>query len=133
MKRIIALSLFFGLYGAAAAQEAGTPPQGMRGTVINLPDISALGNITGYLSDDKSDAGRNELGINEVETAFQGYIYPEMRADIILAIHKHDGEYESEICEAKASFLNLAPGLSGELGKIHLDFGRVNPSPAYGG
>ncbi len=115
------------LAAAAAAEEsAGTPPQGMRGTALNLPDVSALANITGYVSDDKSDTGRNELGVNEVETAFQGYIYPEMRADLILAIHKHDGEYESEICEAKASFLRLADGLSAEMGKIHVDFGRVN-------
>ncbi|HNW44560.1 MAG TPA: hypothetical protein PKI19_08645 [Elusimicrobiales bacterium] len=126
MKKIFLLSVFLAFTGIAGAQEAGTPPQGMRGTALNLPDISALGNITGYLSDDKSDTGRNELGIHEVETAFQGYIYPEMRADIILAIHKHDGSYESEICEAKASFMNLAAGLSGEMGKVHIDFGRVN-------
>ncbi len=104
----------------------GTPLQGMRGKTVNLPDISALGNIIGYLSDDPTDSDKNQLSLNEVETAFQGYIYPEMRADIILAIHKHDGDYESEICEAKASFLNLGYGLSGEMGKIHIDFGKIN-------
>ena len=127
MRKFLFIAVFLSITtSVAGAQETGTPPQGMRGTPANLPDVSALGNITGYLSDDKSDTGRNELGINEVETAFQGYIYPEMRADIILAIHKHDGKYESEICEAKAGFLRLAEGLSGEMGKIHLDFGRVN-------
>jgi hypothetical protein len=128
MKKILFISIFLSVIAsvAGAQESAGTPLQGMRGTPANLPDVSALGNITGYLSDDKSDAGRNDLGVNEVETAFQGYIYPEMRADIILAIHKHDGSYESEICEAKASFLKLAEGLSGEMGKIHLDFGRIN-------
>ena len=132
MKKILFISIFMSVIASVAgAQEAGTPPQGMRGTPLNLPDVSALGNITGYLSDDKTDTGRNDLGINEVETAFQGYIYPEMRADIILAIHKHDGKYESEICEAKASFLKLAEGLSGEMGKIHLDFGRINKLHAH--
>ncbi|MEF3280956.1 MAG: hypothetical protein K6357_08350 [Elusimicrobiota bacterium] len=104
----------------------GTPPQGMRGKPINLPDVSALVNIVGYTSDDKKDEGRNDLYINEVETAFQGYIYPEMRADIILAIHKHGDEYETEICEAKASFLNLGYGFSAEIGKVHIDFGKLN-------
>lgn len=129
MKKLVMflfLAASFAAFAKAQTEAAGTPPQGMRGTPANLPDVSALGNITGHLSSDKSDTGRNELGINEVETAFQGYIYPEMRADIILAIHKHDGEYESEICEAKAGFLKLTEGLSGEIGKIHLDFGRIN-------
>ncbi len=104
----------------------GTPLQGMRGTPLNLPDISVVVNMIGYLSDYKKDKNRNEIFINEVETAFQGYIYPEMRADVILALHKHEENYEAEICEAKASFLNLGYGFSGEVGKIHLDFGKIN-------
>jgi len=103
-----------------------TPLPGMRGKPINLPDVSALGNIVGYTSDDKSDKGKNDLLLNEVETAFQGYVYPDVRADIILAIHKHDEEYESEICEVKINFQNLGYGFSGEAGKIHIDFGKVN-------
>jgi len=126
MRKFMVLLLMLGACGLAAAQEMGTPPQGMRGAALNLPDVSALANIVGHTSDDKGDADRNSLDLGEVETAFQGYIYPEMRADIILAIHKHDGAYESEICEAKASFLHVADGLSAEMGKIHLDFGRVN-------
>ncbi len=131
MKKIFFVLVFSGLISFLKAQEnslisEGTPLQGMRGRAINLPDISALANITGHSSDDRKDENRNQLLIEEVETAFQGYIYPQMRADIILAIHSHDAEYESEICEAKASFLNLGYGFSGEAGKIHLDFGKIN-------
>jgi len=100
-----------------------TPLPGMRGRPINLPDVSALGNIVGYTSDDKKDKDRNNLLLDETEMAFQGYIYPDLRADLIIAINS-DGK--TEVCEGKASFQNLGYGFSGEAGKIHIDFGKVN-------
>ncbi len=106
--------------------ESATPLPGMRGTPLNLPDISVVGVLDGHVSDDKTDSAKDRLELSDVETAFQGYIYPEMRADVFLAIHRHDGEYEAEICEAKASFLHLADGLGGEAGKIHVNFGKLN-------
>ncbi len=63
--------------------------------------------------------------------SFQGYIYPKMRADVFLALHKHDDGYEAEICEAKASFLEVLPGLSAQAGKINVDFGRINKFHAH--
>jgi len=131
MNKIIVLSLFLGLYGAVCAQESGTPPQGMRGTPANLPDISLIGVIEGHTSSDKSDDTRGMLQFNEVETAFQGYIYPEMKADVFLALHKHDEEYASEICEAKVSFLRLAEGLSAEVGKVNAEFGKLNKAHSH--
>ena len=131
MKKIIALSLYFGLCCASAAQETGTPPQGMRGTPANLPDISLIGVIDGHTSSNKSDETRNMLQFSEVETAFQGYIYPEMKADVFLALHKHGEEYASEICEAKVSFLSLAGGLSAEVGKVNAEFGKLNKAHSH--
>ena len=106
--------------------ESAAPPQGMRGRPINLPDISVIGVIDGHLSDDRRDASRNRLGFGEVEAAFQGFIHPEMRADVFLAIHRHGSHYEAEICEAKVSFLRVFEGLSVEVGKIHVNFGKLN-------
>lgn len=131
MRKVIALSLFFGLCGAAAAQEAGTPPQGMRGTPANLPDISVIGVIEGHTSSNKADDTRGRLEFKEVETAFQGYIYPEMKADVFLALHKHGDEYASEICEAKVSFLRLASGLSAEVGKVNAEIGKLNKAHSH--
>lgn len=132
MKKILVISMFLSvLASVAGAQETGTPPQGMRGTPANLPDISLIGVIDGHTSSDKSDDTRDKLEFNEVETAFQGYIYPEMKADVFLALHKHDGEYESEICEAKVSFLKLAEGLSAEAGKVHVEFGKLNKAHSH--
>jgi hypothetical protein len=124
---ILLMLLFMSLtVGAQETTGTATPPPGMRGRPVNLPDISAIGVMNGYLSDDKLDKDRNKLEFDEIETAFQGYIYPEMKADVFLALHKHRDEYEAEICEAKVSFLHLADSLAGELGKIHVNFGKLN-------
>ncbi len=131
MRKIIVFVLILGACGRAAAQAGGTPPQGMRGTPANLPDISVIGVIEGHVSSDKSDETRNKLEFSEVETAFQGYIYPEMKADVFLALHKHAEEYASEICEAKVSFLRLADGLSAEVGKVHAEFGKLNKAHTH--
>ncbi|MFA5137699.1 MAG: hypothetical protein WC728_00585 [Elusimicrobiota bacterium] len=142
-------SVFFigawvGLMGAASAQEpasapefstgrmeAAAPPPGMRGKPINLPDISVIGVLAGHLSDEESDRTKERFEFEEVETAFQGFLYPEMRADVFLALHKHGSEYEAEICEAKATFLHLAEGLSASVGKLHVDFGKLNKAHTH--
>jgi len=108
------------------SMESAAPPQGMRGRPINLPDISLIGVLDGHLSDERSDTTKDRLEFREVETAFQGFIYPEMRADVFLALHKHEAKYEAEICEGKVSFLRLAEGLGAEVGKIHVNFGKLN-------
>ena len=41
-----------------------------------------------------------------------------MRADIFLAMHKHEGNVEAEICEGYVSFLKIFDNLSGKIGKI---------------
>jgi hypothetical protein len=131
MKKILVLVLMtFMSFSILSAEENisntmtdSTPLPGMRGKPINLPDVSALGNIVGYTSDNKKDKDRNNLLLEETEMAFQGYIYPDLRADLIIAINS-DGK--TEVCEGKASFQNLGYGFSGEVGKIHIDFGKVN-------
>jgi hypothetical protein len=103
-----------------------TPPPGMRGVVPNLPDISVIGDFHYKLSTDKEDNTKDKLVIEEIETAFQGYLYPNIRADVFLAIHKHDEHVKPEISEAKVSFQKLIHNLSLEVGKIHVNFGKLN-------
>lgn len=103
-----------------------TPLSGMRGVVANLPDISVTGNFYYKFSTDKEDTIKDKLVIEEIETAFQGYLYPDIRADIFLAMHKHEEHIEAEMCEAKISFQKLIHGLSLEVGKIHVNFGKLN-------
>jgi hypothetical protein len=108
------------------ADTGATPLPGMRGTPNNLPDISVIGDITGKLSSDKNDIDRNKILVREIELALQGYIYPEMRADVFLAMHRHGSIIEPEICEAYVGFLSIINGLSLKAGKQHIDFGKIN-------
>ena len=103
---------------------AGLP--GMRGVPSNIPDVSVVGDFYGKVSNNETDNERNKLTIREIELALQGYIYPGMRADVFLAMHKHEDHIEPEICEAKVSFLKLFDNFTAEVGKIHINFGKIN-------
>jgi hypothetical protein len=93
----------------------------------NLPAISVIGDLTAQTSSDKTYADRNRVTLREIELALQGYLYPQMRADIFLAMHRHDGAFEPEVCEASVSVLHLFfDGLGLQAGKIHVDFGKLN-------
>ena len=103
-----------------------TPLPGMRGTPANIPDVSLVGDMCGKLSDDTNDNDRNKIFIREIEFALQGYLYPEMRADAIMAFHRHGDHVEAEICEGYVSFFNILGGFNLIAGKRHIDFGKVN-------
>ncbi|MBN1130067.1 MAG: hypothetical protein JXA71_13835 [Chitinispirillaceae bacterium] len=111
------------LLGLAAA----LLPASLFGAATNLPDISVLGDLTAQTSTDEDYPGRNQVTLREIELAFQGYLYPEIRADIFLAMHRHEGAFEPEVCEASVSFLRLFfDGLGMQAGKVHIDFGKLN-------
>ncbi|MDI6786168.1 MAG: hypothetical protein QMD92_05600, partial [bacterium] len=126
-KYLIILILLFST--SVFAQEMMTSPaalSGMQGVPVNLPDISVVGDIVGKITDDKGDEDRNTIRIREIELALQGFIYPQMRADIFLAMHRHDDHVEAEICEAYVSFLKVLKDLSIQVGKHHINFGKIN-------
>ncbi|MBU3956253.1 hypothetical protein KJ633_07300 [bacterium] len=102
------------------------PLSGMSGMSSNLPDISVIGDFYGKASNSKDDTVKDKLTIRSIELSLQGYLYPEMRADIFLAMHKHGEIVEAEICEGYVSFLKLFNNLSGKIGKVHVDFGKIN-------
>ncbi|MFH1563771.1 MAG: hypothetical protein ABIF11_10220 [Nitrospirota bacterium] len=131
-KYLIGFLSIFMLYGgqifAQKTEEMTAPaaPQGMRGIPINIPDISVMGDIVGKVTSNKSDEDRNTVHIREIELALQGFIYPQMRADAFLAMHRHGDEVEAEICEAYVSFLKVLGDLSIQVGKPHINFGKIN-------
>lgn len=114
------------IYGNTAVMAGPAQPSGMRGTASDLPDISVVGDIVGKLSNVGNDADRDKLQLRSVEFAYQGYVYPEMKANVILAFHKHEGAIESEIEEANVLFTNLYRGVSLKAGKMLGSFGIVN-------
>jgi hypothetical protein len=117
-----------------AFAEQPTPLPGMGKPAIELPDISVIGDVTGTYSDDKTHGDKNKVVLKETELAFQGYLYPDVRADVIAALHRHsdDGEYKAELEEGYISFLKTPiPNLSLKAGKKLLDFGKVNPRHSH--
>lgn len=109
--------------------EQPTPLPGMGKPALELPDISVIGNVVGTYSDDETDANRNKIVLEELEVSFQGYLYPEIRSDVFIALHRHEEEekYEAELEEGYISFLKTPiPNLSFKAGKKLLDFGKLN-------
>lgn len=102
-----------------------TPIPGMRGGIFNLPDISVIGDIVNKMNV-RNEFSKNELFVREIELALQGYIYPEMKADVFLAMHREGDNEEAEIDEAYVSFLNLFNAFTLIAGKKYIDFGKIN-------
>jgi hypothetical protein len=113
-----------------SAQEGGevhrAAPVGAYGGRMN-PDVSAVVNLWALFSDDKENSLRNKVHIRETELAFQAYLYPGIRGDLIIAMHEHDGEWEVHPEEAIVSFLDLPLGFQFLAGRKLIGFGRLNP------
>ncbi|MBI4916296.1 MAG: hypothetical protein HY825_10650 [Acidobacteria bacterium] len=105
-------ALLLTVVGAAAAQNVN-------------PDISVIGDVRAFATDDASDPkeGRLQLDLKSVELALQGYLNPYARADVFLGYH--DDSFELE--EAYATILRGLPGgLQVKAGKYRVDFGKLN-------
>ena len=105
-------ALLVAVAGAAAAQNVN-------------PDISVIGDVRAFITDDASDPkeGRLQLDLHGVELALQGYLNPYARADVFVGYH--DGAFELE--EAYATILRGLPaGLQLKAGKYRVDFGKLN-------
>lgn len=106
-------------------------------TVRDIPDISLLGNLlwTSEKKEGKSDRSVN-FSVEELEIAIQGYLYPSVKGDVFLALHKENGETILEIEEAYISFYDIfstfvpslkgSIGLGGFVGKKLLAVGKIN-------
>jgi len=80
-----------------AAHQAAPP--GGYGGIMN-PNISVIADVQALFSNNPLDPNRNKIRVKEVEMAFQGYLYPGIRADIIPAfemIYLDDGEVTLEV------------------------------------
>ncbi|MCP4050049.1 MAG: hypothetical protein GY730_05015 [bacterium] len=103
-------------------------------SAIELPDISLVGNILGTFGSDDHLKNNKKLVVEETELAIQGYLYPAIRMDVIMSLHRHDSTYQAELEEAYVSFLELylpgagihIPDLSVKAGKKLLDIGKIN-------
>jgi len=132
MRLFLLFSILFTFNVIARAQDNSAimrepaRPSGMRGAATDLPDISVVGDLAGKLSDISGDADAGGFGLRSVEFAYQGYVYPRARANVIAAFHRHEGSIEAEVEEANVIFMDIFEGVSAKAGKMLADFGKVN-------
>lgn len=90
-----------------------------------LPDISVIGDMKGnwYSRNNDSLGG---FSVDEIELSFQGYLYPQIRADVFTSLHKDGEEFAIEVEEAYLTFSGLAENVGVKLGRKHLNFGKQN-------
>ncbi|MCS6830763.1 MAG: hypothetical protein RMM08_13020 [Armatimonadota bacterium] len=93
----------------------------------NLPQISVVANGGVLFQDRKRDKNRNRFEQDELELAFQSYVYPSIRFDAIVAFDKEE-DFSASVEEAYATVIQLGNTPFGaRLGRMRLPFGRVNP------
>lgn len=117
LKKITLLALASLLSVSVVAQRPATA----------LPDVSALARFT--MSDQSKE--KLEMGIGEVEFAVQGYIYPNIKANLFLAFHEEEGgEERAEMEEAYVTVETLDAygfnGMSADIGRRRTPFGKYN-------
>jgi hypothetical protein len=90
-----------------------------------LPDISFIGTLLGHASDDRRDADRDKLTLDSFELAFQGNIYPGMRAEAFVVNDSEGTNVEEAYVNVENLGIKGLP-LSGTFGRRKVPFGRVN-------
>jgi hypothetical protein len=125
MKIILIVIIVSTAAGKIYPQESAQTPVPGKSAGIALPDISlvvtGLGEVSLQTTPD-TNLLNGSFGLAEAEIVFQGYLYPGIRADTVFAISEDGIEVE----EAYASFLSVLDFFSIKLGKMRLDFGRLN-------
>lgn len=101
-------------------------------TVLELPSVSVIGNIMASSQESQTDW----IELNELEFAFQHYLYPSVKADVFLAMHKGEsGTHELALEEGYVTFLDALnmihpsienTGIGVIVGKKLIPFGRLN-------
>lgn len=107
--------------------EQETSPAAPVAPATNLPQISVVANGSALFQSRKQASNRNRFEQNELELAFQSFVYPSIRFDSIIAFDKEE-DFAASIEEAYATVIQLGnTPLGARLGRMRLPFGRLNP------
>ena len=101
--------------------------------VTDLPDVSVIGVFQGEAVDGQT----KEFGVEEIEFAFQHFLYPGVKAEVFTTFAKEDdGTHAAEFEEGYVTFADVfntllpsqewLPGVSVVVGKRLLSIGRLN-------
>jgi len=104
-------------------------PVASYGGIMN-PDVSAVANIKFEINDRYVD-DKYRVKVDEAELAFQNYLFPGVRGDLIIAVEQEytedDVATDVDLEEAYISFLDLPFNLQAEMGRRLMHFGKLNP------
>lgn len=87
-------------------------------TVMSFPDMAIIGNFNGTT--------KQPFGINESMLEFQQYLYPDIKANMMISLHREGSEYHADIEEGFISFLNPVDDVVVKIGKKKIGFGYIN-------
>ncbi len=103
---------------------------------IMNPSISAIADVQALFTNNKENDNRNRIRVKEVEFAFQGYLYPGIRADVIPALEmEYIGDEVNVEVDLEEAYLTMSPipfvgeyvPLGLQLGRKFMNFGILNP------
>lgn len=109
---------------APPPETAGTASPSGGGKSLLLPDISYIGTALAHASSDKRDQDRSRIFLDSGEIGIQSYVYPGVKADAFITGSRPD--FNMAVEETYLTVLNITKGLSGQIGKRKVPFGRVN-------
>lgn len=123
MKQLIIAIVMAGLVSMSHAQT--------QKKVTDLPNISVIGNIVGVSNDHQKT-----MDVKDIEFSFQHYLYPSVKADVFVGLHKENGKRTLELEEGYVTFLDtfnvffpnmgLPSGLGTIVGKKLIGYGKTN-------
>ena len=90
------------------------------------PDISINADFVGHYSNREGGEFDDEFLFRHFEIGFSGYVDPFTRADIIVGIGRHEGEWHTHLEEAYLTYLGLPWDLQVRAGRFRSTFGRAN-------
>jgi hypothetical protein len=102
------------------------PRTGDRSTQNLMMDITAAVDMLGSWDNNKPQTTSNSFDIREAEFGFFGAIDQWGRGTLLVAAHNENGKYMFEIHEANIIFPFLSKYVNLKLGKMFLDWGRLN-------
>lgn len=121
---ILVIVLLYHPVISATVHRSAAPGSEM--SVMN-PDISVVIETQLLMTDDDHIENKNSIQIEHIELVFQAYVYPGVFGNVVLSLHEHGDHWDLEAEEVYLSFLTLPLGLSADVGRKLINFGRLNP------
>ncbi|WCL48358.1 hypothetical protein [Leptospira sp. GIMC2001] len=102
------------------------PLTGDRSNQNLMMDMTAAVDLVGSWDNNKPQTTSNSLDLREAEFGFFGAIDQWGRGNLLVAAHNENGKYMFEVHEANIIFPFLSKYVNLKVGKMFLDWGRLN-------